>query len=98
MFSAGLQAATDEQISAIEELGRLNGIALQCKYLDQTRNIKRALVAALPKQRSLGHIFENATNSSFLVFIESSADCPGVDNLMDRVDTGIRTLYNVFAD
>lgn len=71
-------AADDAKLSAIAEMGRLNGIALQCQYLDQVQRIKQALVMNLPKERALGDWFEQKTNASFMDFMNSQASCPGL--------------------
>ena len=91
-------ADTDEQLAAIEHLGQLNGVALQCKYVDQTRHIKQALVAVLPKQRNLGQVFQDATNKSFLEFIEQGGKCPAKDVLGTRIDSGVVALGSVFQN
>jgi len=90
-------AYTDNQYQAIVELGALNGIALQCKYLDQTRKIKKSLIGALPKRRALGQAFEIATNNAFLKFIEKSEACPRSTDFSKRVDRQITVLNNAFA-
>ncbi len=70
MFSAfHVGAATEAQLSSIKRVGQLNGVALQCKYLNDVRRMKLSLVAVLPKRRQLGQVFDDATNESFLSFI-----------------------------
>ena len=91
-----LQAASGEQLHAVEDLGRLNGIALQCKYFQQAQRIKSSLVVHLPKERQLGRLFEDATHESFLAFLEDATGCPGEDALGDQVGAGIETLKKLF--
>jgi hypothetical protein len=75
LLSSQLNATTDEQRKAIENIGELNGVALQCSYIDKVRLIKLALVKNLPKQRILGQWFEDATNKSFMNFMETGQEC-----------------------
>ena len=58
LLSLHALAETDEQLAAVEAMGGLYGIALPCNYLEQTRRIKSEMVAALPKKRYLGQLFE----------------------------------------
>ena len=61
----------DPRHQAVKDLGTLNGVALQCRYLDEVRRMKQAVVANAPKQRSFGLAFDEATNQSFLAFIRA---------------------------
>lgn len=85
-----------EQLTAIESLGQFYGIALPCKYIQQTRKIKSAMVAALPKKRYLGQAFEEATNESFLDFYKTGAQCPEEATLATEIDLGIEVLNAAF--
>lgn len=91
-------AATNAQLAAIDALGRLNGIALQCSYLQQARRIKTGLIEALPKQRQLGLLFEEATNESFLASLKDAAGCPAEEELSRRIDTGFDVLERAFEE
>ncbi len=90
------QAATESQLSSIAELGRLNGVALQCQYVTQMQQIKQALVLNLPKQRALGEWFENKTNDSFMAFMKANASCPSAVNFMQQVNAAIITMETEF--
>ncbi|MDT8281886.1 MAG: hypothetical protein RQ982_03635 [Gammaproteobacteria bacterium] len=90
------QAATSSQLDSIADLGRLNGVALQCRYTTQMQQIKQALVLNLPKQRALGEWFENSTNDSFMAFMNTSASCPSVVDFMQEVNAAIITLESEF--
>jgi hypothetical protein len=92
------QAASDEQLAAIRELGRLNGIALQCNALPETQRMKRALVANLPKRRQLGELFDYETNQSFMAFIQTQASCPDPQSLSRQVDEQLIQLETVFKN
>jgi hypothetical protein len=90
------RAATNTQLNSIAELGKLNGVALQCGYKTQMQQIKQALVLNLPKQRALGEWFENKTNDSFMSFMSTNASCPTAVEFMQQVNTAIITLESEF--
>ena len=90
------QAASDSQLESIADLGRLNGVALQCRYTTQMQQIKQALVLNLPKQRALGEWFENKTNDSFMAFMTTNASCPSATEFMQQVNAAIITLESEF--
>jgi len=85
------------QHAAISRLGELNGVALQCRYFDQTERIKRILVANLPKRRELGLLFEDTTNRSFLAFMQKDDTCPGSAAFVSQVDSAVAHLEAAFA-
>ena len=90
------RVATDSQLNAIADLGKLNGIALQCRYTTQMQQIKQALVLNLPKQRALGEWFENKTNDSFMAFMNANSSCPSATEFMQQVNAAIITLESEF--
>ena len=90
--------ANGEQLTAIETMGRLNGIALQCRYLRQTKRIKTGLIETLPKQRQLGMLFEEVTNASFLDSAKDDAGCPGEEEISRQIDTALDALKSAFED
>ncbi|KRT55292.1 hypothetical protein [endosymbiont of Ridgeia piscesae] len=85
-------AISDAKLEVIRELGRLNGIALQCGYLEQTQRMKRALVLRLPKLRQLGELFDVTANKSFMELIERGENCPSAGTLADQVGSAIDSL------
>jgi len=91
------QAVTDHQYNSIKQLGELNGVALNCKFLDETRRMKKALVQALPKRRQLGQAFDDITNNSFLAFIQAKSPCPDAAEFSEKVDTAIQALNAAFS-
>lgn len=90
------QAASEAQLGAIKQLGSANGVALNCGYIDETRRMKRALVAILPKLRILGEAFDHSTNDSFLEMIRTKHPCPTEAQLSSEVDAGIEQLEMLF--
>ena len=98
MFSAlQVGAATKEQLNSIKHIGQLNGVALQCKFLHEARRMKLSLVAALPKRRQLGQIFDDSTNEAFLVFIKNRSVCPEQQQFTLEVDAAVADLNKAFA-
>jgi len=90
------RAASSSQLESIADLGRLNGVALQCRYMTQMQQIKQALVLNLPKQRALGEWFENKTNESFMAFMTTNASCPSATEFMQQVNAAIITLESEY--
>lgn len=93
--AAGVHAAEDD-FHTIKRMGQLNGVALSCRYFDETRRIKKALIQSLPKRRVYGKAFEDATNTSYLAFIESRAACPAVGEFTADVDVATQELNMAF--
>jgi len=96
-FGQPVFADAKTQHAAIARLGVLNGVALQCRYFDQTQRIKRVLVANLPKRRELGLLFEDTTNRSFIAFMQQDASCPGTAAFVERVDSAVSDLEAAYA-
>jgi len=90
------QAASDSQLQAIAEMGRLNGIALQCRLMPQMQRIKRELVLKLPKKRVLGDWFERKTNASFLAFMKNGNACPSAGDFDRQLQHVINQLESEF--
>lgn len=88
--------ASDTQLQAIGRMGELNGIALQCRFVDQVRRIKQALIERLPKQRALGAWFEQKTDESFTNFMKRGGQCPGLLEFEKDLDQATRQLNQAF--
>ena len=89
-------AVTEAQFDTIRNLGRLNGVALHCKYLEETRRMKETLVETLPKRRELGLAFDEVTNESFIRFIDEGLGCPSSMDFNSQVDSAIEALKAAF--
>lgn len=89
--------ATEARYAAVSALGSLNGVALQCRYLDAVRRLKFAVVEHAPKERSYGLAFESATNEAFLEFRREGATCPHPATFERRVDEAVTRLGAAFA-
>ena len=93
----GISASvSDEQYKSVEALGRLNGVALQCRYLGETQRMKQALIETLPKRRELGMAFDQITNDAFLEFFERDGICPDASDFEESVDQAIQKLKHAF--
>jgi hypothetical protein len=97
LVSAAAGANDDPRYVAVRGLGALNGVALQCKYIDQVRRMKSAVVIMAPKQRSFGLAFDQATNDAFLDFIARDAVCPSHAAFERHVGHQIDAMQAAFA-
>ena len=89
-------AITTEQYDRNNALGRLNGVALHCGYLEEMRRMKQALIDNLPKRRELGLAFDRLTNESYLDFIKRAEDCPRESTFASEVKKAIQLLKDSF--
>lgn len=96
-YLSPVRAATENQLDAISAMGRVNGIALQCRYMEQMQRIKMTLVLHLPRQRALGDWFEQTTNTSFMDFMNTDSSCPDSQAFVARVDGAIKKIESAFA-
>ena len=95
--SLAFTADDDPRYAAVKGLGGLNGVALQCKYIDQVRRMKSAVVANAPKERSFGLAFDEATNEAFLAFIRDGKTCPKHATLERQVGHQIDAMRAAFT-
>lgn len=86
--SAGAGASADDAglERAVSELGTLNGIALACKQNALAARMREIMVDTVPKERSVGEVFEQATHASFLDFGSAGKTCPDGKSLAGEVD------------
>jgi hypothetical protein len=96
-LTASSWAGEDPRYAAVKALGELNGVALQCRYIDQVRRMKAAVVAHAPKERSFGQAFDQATNDAFLAFIKDRKTCPNHDGFTRRIGQQIEAMRVFFA-
>ncbi|RMG34395.1 MAG: hypothetical protein D6720_09265 [Gammaproteobacteria bacterium] len=89
--------ATEAQLQAIARMGELNGVALQCRFVDQVRRIKQELIKRLPKQRALGAWFEQKTNAAFTDFINRGDRCPGLLEFEKDLEQAVARLDEAFS-
>lgn len=91
-------AATDAEEQAIQDLGAVNGVALNCGYFEQVKHMKHSMIVSVPKARTLGMIYEDATDEAYKAFIEQDKTCPSKHELSKRVDQAVARLKEVFAE
>jgi hypothetical protein len=96
LCSASANSATPAELDAIAEMGRLNGIALQCRYVEKMQKIKMSLVLHLPRQRELGDWFERSTNQSFMDFMNRDARCPPLEMYEQQLEAAIKDIEKIF--
>ena len=99
LLTSSVSAAADDSagLEAITALGNLNGIALGCKYINQVRRMKQAVIANAPKERSYGIAFDDSTNDAFVAFIGSGKQCPGEATLASQVDAAVQAVEQAFT-
>lgn len=96
-FSTTVWSDDESRYEAVSGLGALNGIALQCKYLDQVRRMKAAVVAYAPKERSFGLAFDQATNEAFLAFARRGEVCPAHVSFEQQVGQQVDRMAQMFV-
>lgn len=86
-------AASDIGLAEVRDLGRLNGQALACGYMDTATRIKADMIQHAPKARQYGTAFEETTNESFLTQSrQAQTTCPDGPTLNGQVDEATRRL------
>lgn len=94
---SSIGADTNSQYGAVKALGELNGVALHCKYLNEVRRMKAAVVDNAPKERSFGIAFDESTNDAFLEFLREGRTCPGPAGFSEQIDKAIEDLHGAFS-
>ncbi len=89
-------AINNEQLSTIAEMGRLNGIALNCQYVQEIRQIKQILIANLPTKKALGVWFQQKTNDAYIAFMNSHKTCPGLIHFDKQLEQAKRKLQAAY--
>ena len=87
----------DAGLAAIDRMSELNGVALACRFDDQMRRIKQALIDNLPKQRVLGARFEEGTNAAFMRFVNAGRPCPSPAQFESEVGLAVEQLRQAYA-
>ena len=90
-------AGGDAGLAAIDRMSELNGVALACRFDDQMRRIKQALIGNLPKQRELGARFEEGTNAAFMRFVQAGEPCPSPARFESEVNLAVEQLRQAYA-
>ncbi|MES9855654.1 MAG: SCO family protein [Sedimenticola sp.] len=90
-------ASTHAQYREVRQLGELNGIALHCRRIEETRRMKRAMVEHLPKIKALGDLFDQASHERFLSISQGEETCPLKSQFKRQVSKSIQALQVMFA-
>ncbi len=91
-------ADSETHYAAIKALGQINGIALHCRYIEQVRRMKAAVVHSAPKERGFGLAFDQATDEGFVAFVNAYTPCPGAAGFELQVTERIAALRAAFSD
>lgn len=85
-----------EGIAAVEEIGRINGLALACTQPAISSRARNAIVTGAPKTRAYGETFEAATHATFLNQGQGFP-CPDGAALSSRLEAAEKRLAAAFA-
>jgi hypothetical protein len=96
LLSGQAAADSDAQYAAVKSLGELNGVALHCRYFEQVKKMKAAVVQNAPKERSFGLAFDQSANDAFLAFIAAATPCPGAAGFELQVAQRIDAMRDAF--
>ena len=98
-LTAGAHAAPQDDLQrAVTRLGELNGIALACKQGALAARLRGILIDVAPKERLVGHYFEEATSKAFLQAGQSVDECPDGRTLAGRIDVAHEALRLAVAE
>lgn len=95
---AGLSAtgiAADQGTAAVEEIGKINGLALACQQPAIVSRARNAVQTTAPKTRAYGEAFENATNAAYLEQ-GKGLPCPDAPTLTKRLSEAESRLQAAF--
>lgn len=82
-------------LAVIEDLGRINGIALACAQPALVSRSRNAVINGAPKTRAIGEAFENATNAAFLKQGQGLT-CPDGPTLAGQLEGAEARLKHAF--
>ena len=92
-----VRAETQLTDIALNAVGGLNGLALHCKYIDVSAEIRKEAAAVLPKIRQYGEAFETATNDAFLDANRTGKACPDKEGFKGEVASAISLMKGAFG-
>lgn len=93
-FSALALAAEDAGLSAVRDLGRLNGQTLACGQKESAAWVRILMLNHAPKTRAYGEAYEEGTNQSFIAH-NRGTPCPAAAELAAKVDEITQRLKKV---
>lgn len=83
--------------SSVDSLGRLNGQALACQQMALSTRLRNILIHDAPKERSVGEVFEAATQAAYLAQGQGGQACPDARTLAKQVETAAAELQRALA-
>ena len=89
--------AGDAGTTAIEALGKVNGIALACQQPALVSRARNAVITIAPKTRGFGEVFENATNAAYLEQGQGGT-CPDAAALASNIAAAEKRMQASFAN
>ncbi len=94
--AVNVPAPAADGISEVQELGRLNGMALACRQTETAQRVKRVVINTAPKTRRYGEAFEAATQEAFLAQGKpGAAPCLGDVEMNARIETTVNRLRQI---
>ncbi len=93
-FPAMACASGDAGLSAVRDLGRLNGLTLACGQKEAASWVRVLMLNHAPKTRAYGEAYEEGTQESFLAHGKGTP-CPASAELNARLDEIARRLKAV---
>lgn len=93
-FPAMACASGDAGLSAVRDLGRLNGLTLACGQKEAASWVRVLMLNHAPKTRAYGEAYEEGTQESFLAH-GKGMPCPASAELNGRLDEIARRLKAV---
>ena len=94
-FLPAAQAVEPAALAALEELGRINGVALACRQPALGSRARNAVTTGAPKTRDYGEIFEKATQDAYLAQGQRGS-CPDGKTLSQALDQAEAALNAAF--
>jgi len=95
--ASAVRAETQLTDIALNAVGGLNGLALHCKYVDVSAEIRKEAASTLPKARQYGEAFETATNNAFLDAKRTGKACPDKASFKKEVASAIGLMKGAFG-
>lgn len=88
--AAGTPGAELQQ--SVSALGQLNGIALACQQMALSARLREILINEAPKEREIGELYEQATQTAFLAQGQEGKSCPDSKAFAVQIDDARTTL------
>lgn len=79
-------------VSAVKQLGALNGQALACAEKAAAARAKMLMLAHSPKTARFGAAYEEATQEAFLAQTRASGTCPDAKSLDGKLNDAAQKL------